>query len=89
VHAGAVFLDEFADAVAALAGALGAFEVQHVERALDVAEDEVRASRSPCERLTTSGTLLQVGDFIFFCRAVLVLVFFFPGGSSQNVDNFP
>ena len=29
--------------IAALAGALGAFDVEHVELAFDVAEDEVRA----------------------------------------------
>jgi hypothetical protein len=39
----AVFLDELADAVAALAGALGAFDAQYVELAIDVAEDEIRS----------------------------------------------
>ena len=41
----AVFLDELADAVAALAGALGAFDVQRVERAVDVSEDEISPGR--------------------------------------------
>jgi hypothetical protein len=47
VHrASGLFLDEPADAVAALAGALGAFDAQHVELALDVTEDEIGASHS-------------------------------------------
>src|SRR5262249_24931792 len=33
--------DELADAIAALAGALGAFDAERVELALDIAEDEV------------------------------------------------
>jgi hypothetical protein len=37
----AVFLDEPADAVAAFAGALGAFDAQNVELALEVAKDEI------------------------------------------------
>jgi hypothetical protein len=37
----AVFLDEPADAIAAFAGALGAFDAEHVELALDVTEDEI------------------------------------------------
>src|SRR5262245_13399017 len=37
----AVFLDQSADAIAAFAGAFGAFDAKHVELALDVAEDEV------------------------------------------------
>jgi hypothetical protein len=36
-----VFLDEFADTIAAFAGALGAFDAEHVELALDVTEDEI------------------------------------------------
>jgi hypothetical protein len=38
----AVFLDEPADAIAAFAGALGAFDAEHVELILDVTEDEIR-----------------------------------------------
>jgi hypothetical protein len=34
-----VFLDQVIDVIAALAGALGAFDVEHVELAFDVAED--------------------------------------------------
>jgi len=41
-------------AVAALAGALGAFNAQHIELALDVAEDKTRSGHlallSPCNR---------------------------------------
>jgi hypothetical protein len=36
-----VFLDEPADAIAAFAGALGAFDAEHVELILDVAKDEI------------------------------------------------
>ena len=39
----AVFLDQLMDVIAALAGAPGAFDVEHVELAFDVAEDEVSA----------------------------------------------
>src|SRR5262249_19280183 len=47
----AVFFDEFADAVVALAPALGAFDAERGELALDVAEDEIGARhlRSPCK----------------------------------------
>jgi len=38
-----VFLDEFADAVAALAAAFGASDAQHIELAFDVTKDEVSA----------------------------------------------
>jgi hypothetical protein len=37
----AIFLDEFMDVIAALAGALGAFDVEHVELARDIAKDEI------------------------------------------------
>jgi hypothetical protein len=37
----AVFLDEPPDAVAALAGAFGAFDAKHVEFSFDVTEDEI------------------------------------------------
>ena len=37
----AVFLDQLMDVIAALAGAPGAFDVEHVELAFDVAEDEI------------------------------------------------
>jgi hypothetical protein len=40
-----VFLDQLANAIAAFAGALGAFDAEHVELALDVTEDEVRPAR--------------------------------------------
>ncbi len=36
----AVFVDEPADAVAALAGAFGAFDAEHVELSFDVTENE-------------------------------------------------
>ena len=36
---------EPADAIAAFPGALGAFDAQHVELAVDVAEDEISALR--------------------------------------------
>src|SRR5262245_31279745 len=39
----AVLFDELGDAVAALAVALGALDTQHVELALNIAEDEVTA----------------------------------------------
>ena len=38
-----LFLDQFADLLAALAGALGAFDAENVELAVDVAEDEIGA----------------------------------------------
>jgi hypothetical protein len=41
----AVFLDEPADAIAAFAGALGAFDAEYVELALDVTEDEISPGR--------------------------------------------
>jgi hypothetical protein len=37
----AIFLNELMDVIAALAGALGAFDAKHVELAFDVAEDEI------------------------------------------------
>jgi hypothetical protein len=37
----AIFLDEPADAVATFAGAFGALDTEHIELALDVAEDEI------------------------------------------------
>jgi hypothetical protein len=40
----AVFFDEPADAIASFAGALSAFDTEHVELALDVAKDEIRPS---------------------------------------------
>ena len=39
----AVFLDQLVDVIAALAGALSAFDVEHVELAFEVAEDEIGA----------------------------------------------
>jgi hypothetical protein len=42
IGSAAVFLDEFADTIAAFAGALGAFDAEHVELILDVAKDEIR-----------------------------------------------
>src|SRR5438046_1314948 len=36
-----IFLDEPADAVAAFAGAFGAFDAEHVEFSFDVTEDEI------------------------------------------------
>jgi hypothetical protein len=41
----AVFLDEPADAIAAFAGAFGAFDAEHVELILDVAKDEIGPPR--------------------------------------------
>jgi hypothetical protein len=41
----AVFLDELADAITALARAPGAFDAQHLELALDVTEDEISPGR--------------------------------------------
>jgi hypothetical protein len=41
----AVFLDEPADAVAAFASALGAFDAQHVEFSFDVTEDDIGPPR--------------------------------------------
>jgi hypothetical protein len=41
----AVFLDEPADAIAAFAGAFGAFDAEHVELILDVAKDEISSPR--------------------------------------------
>jgi hypothetical protein len=35
------------DVIAALAGALGAFDVEHVELAVDVAEDEIGSGQTP------------------------------------------
>jgi hypothetical protein len=43
VAVAAVFLDQLGDVIAALAVALGAFDAEHVELALDVAEDEIRS----------------------------------------------
>ncbi len=40
-----VFLDEFADTIAAFAGAFGAFDAEHVELILDVAKDEISPPR--------------------------------------------
>jgi hypothetical protein len=40
-----VFLDEPADAVAALASAFGAFDAEHVEFSFDVTEDEIGPPR--------------------------------------------
>jgi hypothetical protein len=40
-----VFLDELADAVAALANAFGAFDAEHVEFSFDVTEDEIGPRR--------------------------------------------
>src|SRR5262249_47934967 len=40
-----VFLDERGDAVAAFAGALGAFDAEHVEFSFDVTEDEIGPPR--------------------------------------------
>jgi len=45
-----VFLYELADAVASLTRALGAFDAQHVELALDVTENEVGYA-APCSPL--------------------------------------
>jgi hypothetical protein len=41
----AVFLDEPADAVAALASAFGAFDAEHVEFSFNVTEDEIGSPR--------------------------------------------
>ena len=41
----AVFLDEPADAIATFAGALGAFDAEHVEFSFDVTEDEIGSPR--------------------------------------------
>jgi hypothetical protein len=41
IGSAAVFLDDFADTIAAFAGALGAFDAEHVELVLDVAKDEI------------------------------------------------
>jgi hypothetical protein len=51
----AVFLDEPADAVAALASAFGAFDAEHVEFSFDVTEDEIGSpshvgDSTTCER---------------------------------------
>jgi hypothetical protein len=40
-----VFLDESADAIAAFAGAFGAFDAEQVELAFDVAKDEISPPR--------------------------------------------
>ena len=40
-----VFLDEFADTIAAFAGAFGAFDAEQVELAFDVAKDEISPPR--------------------------------------------
>jgi len=43
----AIYLDQPLDVIAALAGALGAFDVEHVELAVDVAEDEIGSGQTP------------------------------------------
>jgi hypothetical protein len=50
----AVFLDQPADAVAAFAGALGAFDAEHVEFSFDVTEDEIGPPRHDGD-ITTCG----------------------------------
>src|SRR5215470_20428212 len=47
-----VFLDELADAIAALAAALSAFDAQRVELTLDVAEDEIGPPRHDDDIIT-------------------------------------
>ena len=48
-----VFLDEPGDAVAAFAGALGAFDAKHVEFSFDVTEDEIGPPRYDGDITTT------------------------------------
>jgi hypothetical protein len=48
-----VFLDEPANAVAAFAGALGAFDAKHVEFSFDVTEDEIGPPRYDGDITTT------------------------------------
>ena len=55
VRLAAVFLDEPADAVAAFAGALGAFDAEHVEFSFDITEDEIGTPRH-------DGDITTVGD---------------------------
>jgi hypothetical protein len=51
----AVFLDELADAVAALASAFGAFDAEHVEFSFDVSEDEIGSPRHDGDITTCRG----------------------------------
>jgi hypothetical protein len=50
----AVFLDELADVVAALASAFGAFDAEHVEFSFDVTQDEKGSPRHDGD-ITTCG----------------------------------
>jgi len=43
VRPAAIFLDEPADTIAALAGAFGALDAKHVESSFDVSEDEIES----------------------------------------------
>jgi len=52
----AVFLDQPGDAVAAFAGALGAFDAEHVEFSFDVTEDEIGTPRHDGDITTCRAT---------------------------------
>ena len=54
-----VFLDELTDAVATFAGALGAFDAERVERALDVAKNQIIASSSISGRGSVFGWVMS------------------------------
>jgi hypothetical protein len=47
-----ILLDELADAIAPFAGALGAFDAEHIELTLNVTEDEISALRHDCAGTT-------------------------------------
>src|SRR5262249_51608488 len=59
------FLDEFADVVAALAGALGAFDAQYVELTRDVAADEISPLRHDVDIITRPVTVRPLFQWSF------------------------